>query len=191
MKKIDLIKSNQAIEDTKKLVSKSDLDPFTFLSMALELNMKLAQPPIDTSWMLTEDQFKGFKPVPSPSGQTRFWLCVSRETKFDPSKKYDPPEGYEWALSEMWNTSTVLSQGSEFNYYNLGGWSNYSFRGAERYHFIFKDSPTNTKYVHSGHYPTSPYANQTGWAVTTIDRFAGIVAIKKDSWDNERKQFKY
>jgi len=135
---------------------------------------------------MTEDKFKGFRPLASPSGHTRFWLCVSKENKFDSNKRYDPPDGYEWALTDMWNSNTIVASSSEFTYYNQGGWSYYTFGGVQREHFVFADSTTTKKCVNVGNYLSTSTA---GWHTT--DRFAGIVVIKKDSWDNARSQFKY
>jgi len=41
----------------------------------------------DISWMMTEDTYKGFRPLPSPTGSTRFWLCVSKLNTFEAKKK--------------------------------------------------------------------------------------------------------
>jgi len=144
----------------------------------------------DCSWIMTDDTFKGFRPLPSPSGQTRFWLCVSKANSFDQKKKYDPPRGYEWAVSEMWNSSSVLSSSSEYNYYNQGGWSSYTYGGVVRHCFLFKDSVTTKRMLHAGNYATmggfqtwDPLTSSSGY------NFAGIIVIKKGSWDAIRKQF--
>jgi len=145
----------------------------------------------DTSWMLTDDAFRGFRALPSPSGVTRFWLCVSRENTFDQKKKYDPPKGYEWAVSDMWNSSTVLSSSSDYNYYNQGGWSSYTWGGVVRHCFCFKDSAITKRMLHAGNYPTMG-GFQT-WDPTTPSsgyNFAGTVVYKKGSWNDSSKTFK-
>jgi len=141
----------------------------------------------DTSWMLTSDSHKGFRALPSPSGTPRFWLCVSKLNVFDAKKKYDPPKGYEWAQSEMWNSATVLSSSSDYNYFNQGGWASYVWEGVSRQAFLFQDSPTTRRIVHAGNYPT-----MSGFQITDITStpFAGIVVIKKGSWDATSKTFK-
>jgi len=144
----------------------------------------------DVSWMMTDDNYRGFRPLPSP-GQTRFWLCVSKDNHFDQKKRYDPPRGYEWAVTEMWNSSTVLSSSSDYNYYNQGGWSSYTFGGVVRHCFLFKDSVTAKRMIHAGNYATmgglqswDPLTSSSGY------NFAGIVVIKKGTWDASQKQFK-
>jgi len=178
------------------------LDLYTYLSA----KMSGAKPPLpasfkgfnakqregredrDTSWMLTEDTFKGFRPLTSPSGTPRFWLCVSKLNVFDAKKKYDPLRGYEWATSDMWNSSTVMSSSTEYNYYGMGGWSGYDFGGVSRNAFMFKDTVTAGRMVHAGQYVTMT-GLQT-WTPTSGYNFAGIVAIKKGTWDDSTKRFK-
>jgi len=134
---------------------------------------------------MTEDSFKGFKPIAGPSGQPRFWLCVSKENKFDINKRYDPPEGYEWALSATWRAGNVTASQSQYNYYGQGGWNGYTFGGISRSSFIFQDTTTTTRYVSAGNYPC---AETTGFG-NNYD-FAGIVVIKKGTWDSNLSQFK-
>jgi len=179
------------------------LDLYTFLSakvtgakVPLPASLKLfnakqreGREDRDTSWMLTEDTFKGFKPVSSPSGVTRFWLCVSKATSFDSKAKYDPPRGYVWATSEMWNSNTVFASNSDYNYYNQGGWSGYTFAGQTRYYFAFKDVVTTNRALHAGNYATM--ASYSTWnPISSPTNFAGIVVIKVGSWDTVSKTFK-
>jgi len=140
----------------------------------------------DTSWMMTADAFKGFKPIAGSSGQPRFWLCVSKENKFDPHKRYDPPEGYEWALSAMWCAANVTPS-PHLNYHGQGGWNQYSFGGIVRECFIFQDTTTTTRFVHAGDYPRS---EPKGFGSGDYTVFGGIVVIKKGTWDSDRNQFK-
>jgi len=144
----------------------------------------------DTSWMLTEDAYKGFRPLPSPSGGTRFWLCVSRSNRYEQKKKLDPPRGYEWATTEMWNSSTVMSHSSDYNYYGQGGWSAYNYAGVDRYYFLFKDSETTKRVVHAGNYTTMDGQQTWDPVGSGGTMFAGMVAIKKGTWDNSAKRFK-
>jgi len=181
------------------------LDLFTYLSgkagglkptlpsSLKTFNIKPREPreECDTSWMQTDDHFKGFRPLASPSGTTRFWLCVSKENTFDQKKKYDPPKGYEWASSDMWNSNTVLSNHSEYNYYNQGGWSSYTWNGTLRHCFCFKDTVSSKRIIHAGNYATMG-GFQTWDPVSPSNSyyFAGIVVYKKGTYDHNRKMFK-
>jgi len=200
---MDLAEVASKVTSTGLLSEMELLDLFTFLS-AQSTGVKAPVPEslkkfsnkarvrrseVDTSWMLTTDAFKGFRPLPSPAGTTRFWLCVSKSNAFDAKKKYDPPKGYEWALSETWNTSTVLASSSDYNYFSQGGWSSYVFEGISRQIFAFQDSLVTKRVVHAGNYPTMA-GFQTFDLSSSSTQFAGIVAIKKGSWNSTTKSFK-
>eukprot|EP00456_Euglypha_rotunda_P032463 TRINITY_DN2515_c0_g1_i3.p1 TRINITY_DN2515_c0_g1~~TRINITY_DN2515_c0_g1_i3.p1 ORF type:complete len:310 (+),score=51.50 TRINITY_DN2515_c0_g1_i3:128-931(+) len=140
----------------------------------------------DVSWMETSDWYKGLRALPSPSGTTRFWLAVSTRNTFEQGKNYGTPRGYEWAKTEMWNSSTVLSSSSEYNYYGQGGWSGYEWRNITRHCFLFCDSVKSKKFVHAGNYATM--GGFQDWSPSSP--FAGLVLIKKGTWDPSGRRFK-
>jgi len=142
----------------------------------------------DVSWMETSDSFKGFRALPGLNGKTRFWLCVSTRNQFDDKKKYGVPRGYEWAKCEMWNSTTVLSSNSDYNYYNQGGWNGYDWKGVTRHAFFFSDTLRVNKMIHAGNYASM--GGFQDWNTSSGYNFAGLVVIKKNSWDPKSRSFK-
>jgi len=142
----------------------------------------------DVSWMETTDSFKGFRALPGLNGKTRFWLCVSTRNIFEETKKYGVPRGYEWAKTEMWHSGTVLASNSDYNYYNQGGWSGYDWRSVSRHAFFFTDTLRTKKMIHAGNYASM--GGFQDWNTSSGYNFAGLVVIKKNSWDPKTRSFK-
>jgi len=81
-----------------------------------------------------------------------------------------------------------LSSSSDYNYYQQGGWSSYDFKGVTRHCFYFQDTTTKRKMVHAGNYPTM--GGYQDWSEGASYLFAGIIVIKKGSWDSTARKFK-
>jgi len=141
----------------------------------------------DVSWMETGDSYKGLRGLPGPSGESKFFLAVSRANTFDRDKKYGLPRGYEWAKSEMWNAQTVLTSSTDYNYYNQGGWSSYDWAGVTRHCFFFQDTLQRRKAIHAGNYATM--GGFQDWAEGNGTFFAGLVLVKKRSYNPSTKLF--
>jgi len=179
---------NESDEGKREMARLAAERALTYPKLPFSAKLRPGSGNYDVSWMETTDSFKGFRALPGLNGKTRFWLCVSSKNQFDEKKKYGTPRGYEWAKSEMWHSGTVLSSNSDYNYYNQGGWNGYDWRSVSRHAFFFTDTLKTKKMIHAGNYASM--GGFQDWNTSSGYNFAGLVVIKKNSWEPRTRRFK-
>ncbi len=141
-------------------------------------------------WHNTNDGFGGVKKATFADD---LFLVVSQTGIYDKSATYEMLPGYHWATETELEDRLVPYRkeiGDDailgYNYYNLGGWTKYTFEGVERRHFLYADSSLTAKTLYAGvaerysirsdseTYPEYAASDPA----TTADLWAGFVLIK-------------
>lgn len=96
-------------------------------------------------WMDTEDGCHGFRQW----GESPLWLALAKDHIWDFQKQFQPPEGFHWAsLSEFEAVKHKCNK--QHAYLGVTGWSTYRRNGREKYCWVFCDTVSTGKFIHTG-----------------------------------------